>query len=216
MSMSGSACAQRGEEPLHQQAVAQRVDPGDAEQVVDQAAGARPAGRAPHAHVADQVGDVGDGEEVGGVAELADDLAARRRAASRSAAAARCRSGRPIARLAARPQHRVGGRRPAPRAGAVRSTAELGEVHLAEAEVGARVERAPVGRPPGCGPAGRGRRRLAAARRSRQISSATSAISLPDLRNPSALPRSTWRRSSGTSRRAASRTSTVGASARSA
>ena len=46
----GQRLAQRGEEPLHQQAVADRVDPGDAEQVVDQAARARPAGRAAHAH----------------------------------------------------------------------------------------------------------------------------------------------------------------------
>ena len=42
----GQRLAQRGEEPLHQQPVPDRVDPGDAEQVVDQAAGARAAGRA--------------------------------------------------------------------------------------------------------------------------------------------------------------------------
>ena len=41
----GQRGAQRGEEPLHQQPVADRVDPGDAEQVVDQAARARAAGR---------------------------------------------------------------------------------------------------------------------------------------------------------------------------
>ena len=50
----------------------------------------------------------------------------------------------------------------------------------------------------------------------RQISSAISCICLPDLRKPSALPRSRWRRSSATRRRAASRTSTTGASRRSA
>ena len=55
----GQRLAQRREEPLHQQAVPDRVDPGDAEQVVDQAAGARAAGRDPHPHVADQVDDVG-------------------------------------------------------------------------------------------------------------------------------------------------------------
>ena len=70
----GQGPAQRGEEPLHEQPVAQRVDAGHAEQVVDQAAGARPAGRGPDAHLADQVADVGDGEEVGRVAELADEL----------------------------------------------------------------------------------------------------------------------------------------------
>ena len=44
----GQLGAQRGAEPLHEQAVAHRVDPADAEQVVDQAAGARAAGRDPH------------------------------------------------------------------------------------------------------------------------------------------------------------------------
>ena len=44
----GQRPAQRRQEPLHQQAVPDRVDPGDAEQVVDQAAGARPAGGDPH------------------------------------------------------------------------------------------------------------------------------------------------------------------------
>ncbi len=46
-------------------------------------------------------------------------------------------------------------------------------------------------------------------------SPATSAISLPDFRYPSALPRSTWRGSRTTSRRAASSTSAVGPSVRS-
>ena len=70
----GQRGAQRREEPLHQQAVPDRVDPGDAEEVVDQAAGAGAAGGAADAHLADQVGDVGDGEEVGGIAEAADQL----------------------------------------------------------------------------------------------------------------------------------------------
>ena len=51
---------------------------------------------------------------------------------------------------------------------------------------------------------------------SRAISSAISSICLPDLRKPSAFARSTCRRSRATSRRAASRTSTTGASRRSA
>ena len=70
----GQRAAQRGEEPLHQQAVAQRVDPGDAEQVVDQAARPRPPGGAADPELADQVGDVADGEEVRRVAERPDDL----------------------------------------------------------------------------------------------------------------------------------------------
>ena len=51
----GQRVAQRREEPLHQQAVRDRVDAGDAEQVVDQAAGARAARGDPDPHVADQV-----------------------------------------------------------------------------------------------------------------------------------------------------------------
>ena len=71
----GQRGPQRGEEPLHQQAVADRVDPGDAEQVVDQAARARPARRAPRTPMlADQVGDVADGQEVRRVAQAADHL----------------------------------------------------------------------------------------------------------------------------------------------
>ena len=70
----GQRGAQRRQEPLHQQAVADRVDPGDAEQVVDQAAGAGPAGGTTDAHLADQVGDVGDGQEVGRVAQGPDGL----------------------------------------------------------------------------------------------------------------------------------------------
>ncbi len=56
----------------------------------------------------------------------------------------------------------------------------------------------------------------AASPATRPISSAISCICLPDLRNPSALPRSRWRRSRATRRRAASSTSTVTASRRSA
>ena len=43
----GQRLAQRGQEPLHDQAVLQRVDPGDAQQVVDQAARARTPGPPP-------------------------------------------------------------------------------------------------------------------------------------------------------------------------
>ena len=70
----GQLGPQRRAEPLHQQAVRHRVDPGDAEQVVDQAARARAARRDPDAQVADQVDDRGDGEEVRRVAELGDDV----------------------------------------------------------------------------------------------------------------------------------------------
>ena len=70
----GQLGPQRRAEPLHQQVVADRVDPADAEQVVDQRPGPGPAGGDPHPHVADQVDDLGDGEEVGRVAELGDDL----------------------------------------------------------------------------------------------------------------------------------------------
>ena len=89
----GQRAPQRGQEALHQQAVTDRVDPGDAEQVVDQAAGAGAPGGAADAELADHLGDVADGQEVGGVAERGGWSRARRRAASRSAGAARRRSG---------------------------------------------------------------------------------------------------------------------------
>ena len=69
----GKLRAQRGAEPLHEQPVADRVDTADAEEVVDEAARARPPGRDPHAAGPDEVGDLGDGEEVGRVAEGRDD-----------------------------------------------------------------------------------------------------------------------------------------------
>ena len=53
----GQLGAQRRAEPLHQQAVRDRVDPGDAEQVVDQAARTRAAGGDPDAQVPDEVDD---------------------------------------------------------------------------------------------------------------------------------------------------------------
>ena len=68
----GQLLAQRGQEPLHEQAVADRVDVGDAQQVGHETAGPAPPRCHPHAHVADEVHDVGDGEEVGGIAELGD------------------------------------------------------------------------------------------------------------------------------------------------
>src|SRR5436190_7777925 len=52
----------------------ERVDVGDTEQVVDEAACAGAARGAADAHVADEVGDVGDGEEVRRVAELLDEV----------------------------------------------------------------------------------------------------------------------------------------------
>nr|WP_258016942.1 hypothetical protein [Nocardioides marinisabuli] len=130
----GQRLAQRGEEALHQQLVADRVDPGDAEQVVDQAAGPRAARGDPHAHLLDQVGDVADGQEVRGVAELADhrELVLEPLPHHRQPAAAVAVAD---GALAARAQRDVG-------AGVVGGEAELGEVHLPQAQVGARVERA--------------------------------------------------------------------------
>ncbi len=69
----GQRRPQRGQEPLHEQAVPDRVDPADAEHVADQAARARPAGGDPDAEAAGQVAHLGDGEEVPGEAELVDD-----------------------------------------------------------------------------------------------------------------------------------------------
>ena len=143
----GQRLAQRREEALHQQAVAHRVDPGDAEQVVDQAARAGPAGGDPHPHVADQVDDVGDGEEVRRVAELLDDAELVVEPPAHLRGGGHRASAQPG--LAPLPQHRLRG---ADRVGdrAVRPQhLEVGEVHLAHPEVGPRVDGAPVGHPPG-------------------------------------------------------------------
>ena len=141
----GQRGTQRRQEPLHQQAVADRVDPGDAEQVVDQAAGAGPAGGTTDAHLADQVGDVGDGQEVGRVAQGPDrlELVVEPLPDPHPRAGAVAPADR---RLAAGAQQRVG-RAVRARVGEL----ELREVHLADAEVGARVERAPVGDRPRAG-----------------------------------------------------------------
>src|SRR3954454_19632407 len=110
----------------------ERIDVGDAEQVVDEAAGPRSARGSADAHVADEIGDVGDGEEVRRIAELveAGELiveALHGFAAARHAAAAE-------AGLASFSQH-TAGICPA-------GHLELREVDLAETEVGSRVDRA--------------------------------------------------------------------------
>ena len=51
-----------------------RVDPGDVEQVVDQAAGPRPAGGDPDPALPDEPDHLGDGEEVAGEAQVGDGL----------------------------------------------------------------------------------------------------------------------------------------------
>ena len=74
----GQAPAVDGQEPLHQQAELERLDPGDAEHVVDQAPRPGTAGGAADAARSDQVDDVGDGEEVRRVPELRRRPRARR------------------------------------------------------------------------------------------------------------------------------------------
>ena len=144
----GQRLAQRGEEALHQQLVADRVDPGDAEQVGHQAARARAAGRDPDPEVLDQVGDVADGEEVRRVAEVADhpELVVEALPHHRQAAAAVAAADRP---LAAGTQRRVG-------VGVVGGEGELREVHLPQAEVAAGVEGAALGQRAGAGQQPRG------------------------------------------------------------
>ena len=135
----GQLVAQWGQEPLHQQAVADRVDIADPEQVGDQAAGAAAPRRRPHPHPLDEVDDVGHGEEVRRVAELADDVELvlespqGHRVAGHAAPAE--------AGLDPLPQHR---RRLA-------GNLQLGEVHLADPEIGAGVDGAAVGLMPGAG-----------------------------------------------------------------
>ena len=64
---------QRRAEALHEQVVPDRVDPADAEEVVDERARPRTASRDSHPARPDEVGHLRDGEEVGGVAEVGDD-----------------------------------------------------------------------------------------------------------------------------------------------
>ena len=73
LTSAGQLSAQRRAESLHEQAVAHRVDPGDSDQVVDQRPCAGPPRGDADPHAADQVDDLGDGEEVGGVAQGVDD-----------------------------------------------------------------------------------------------------------------------------------------------
>jgi hypothetical protein len=130
--------------------VLDRVDVGDAEQVVDETARARPARGTANAHVLHELHDVGDGEEVGRVAELGDDRelvvestsydAIENHAASTEAClAAFAQHPAGLARF----QHDIGIR--------TRVGQELREVHLADAEIAPRVEHAPLGQPPGRG-----------------------------------------------------------------
>ena len=146
----GQRLPQRREEALHEQVVPQRVDPGDPEQVVDQAARTRPPGGAAHPHLPDQVGDVADGEEVGGVAQLADQLQLvveplpdplLRRAVVTPTDPC----------LATRPEHPVRGAGPrgSDGPGTTAADLELREVDLPQPEVCPRVQRTPVGGGPG-------------------------------------------------------------------
>ncbi len=68
----GQRRAHLPEEALEEQVVLERVDVGDAQQVVDEAARAGSAGLVAHPHVAHERADVGDREEVGGEAEARD------------------------------------------------------------------------------------------------------------------------------------------------
>ena len=109
-----------------------RVDAGDAEQVVHEAAGPGPPSGRADAEVAHQVGDVGDGEEVGREPEGFD----HGEFSCQPVVDGCSRFGiaRSHAGLAAVPQFTgsVGG--------ADLQHVELGKVDLSEADVGARVE----------------------------------------------------------------------------
>ncbi len=98
---------------------------------------------------------------------------------------------------------------------------ELGHVHLADAEVGDRVEPARVGQRAGVGEEPVDLAPLAGAAGGdaglvHDLAARLRRICSPSARWPSPLARSRWRESSGTSRRIASSTSTTGAWSRSA
>ena len=126
----GELATQRGEEALHEQAVAHRVDAGDAEQVVDQAACARAARGDADAARAGEVDDLGDGEEVGGEAEGGDGAQLFLESVARGDAL-----GAAVAieaRLAAGAQDRVSARS----ISLADDDVELGHDDLADAEIG--------------------------------------------------------------------------------
>ena len=148
--------AQRGQEPLHDQPVLQGVDPGDAQQVVDQAARAGPPRGHPHAHLLDEVDDLGHGQEVAAVAEGRDGR--QLRFESLGGCPVRAQRGEPLVELgpAAVEQHPVGHRglgrcrgaadllTAQPRGTRGEQDVELGDVHRADAQVGGRVQPAGV------------------------------------------------------------------------
>ena len=129
----GQFGAQRGAEPLHEQPVADRVDPADAQEVVDQAAGARAAGGHPHPAGPDEVGDLGDGEEVRGVAQGLDDgqflVEPVEHHLSLGLPGPRVAAGDPVATALREHRHGVVG-------GAEAEHLRLGQVHRPDAEVG--------------------------------------------------------------------------------
>ena len=232
----GQRPAQRREEPLHEQAVRERVDAGDAEQVVDQAARTRAARRDAHLHPPDEVDHLADGEEVAGEARGSRWWRARRRAGrARRGRCGGCGRGRPSAR--SRSARAGAGRPRAPRRRAPRDRGRgrgcCARPHppAAGGRARARAPRRSRGRRQGR--AGRRRRAPGCRRGCRSTSRpspappeaipdrcttscATRRMCAPSARWPSPLARSRCRESSGTSRRIASSTSTTGAWSRSA
>ena len=134
----GQLVAQRRQEPLHQQPVADRVHVADAEQVVHQRAGARSAGSRPDPQLLNEVHDVGHRQEVRGEAEPADHGQLVVQSAQGGWIAGHPPS--PEAGLAPVPQDLLSV------TGVIR---QLREVHLTEAEVPLRVDRTPVRLVPG-------------------------------------------------------------------
>ena len=70
----GQLVSQWGEEPLHEQPVTDRIDVGDTQEVIDQAACPGPARGAAHPHPLDEVRDVGHREEIRRIPQVADDV----------------------------------------------------------------------------------------------------------------------------------------------
>ncbi len=141
----GQLGPQRRAEPLHQQAVLERVDAADAHQVVDQAARPRAPGSDRDRPLAHQVAHLGDGEEVGRVPERRDggELGVEPLGHGAPVGGRRTRVPASDPRLAARAQHGV-----SLGAGAGEPAGDevgLGQVHPADPEVTGGVEAAPVG-----------------------------------------------------------------------
>ena len=146
----GQGTTQGRQEALHEQALREGVDSGDAEQVVDQAAGAGTARSHAHAPPADHVDHLCHSEEVAGELQVGDGAHLLLESTMRLPTIHCYRVPARDGLLASGPQHDGGtciglGRRHL----LTEQHVKLGHEHLAKPEVGLRIEHAELRQPPG-------------------------------------------------------------------